>query len=167
MGQMGQKEKMMNENIKEKSEYCLNCKVKPCSNKGCPLNNNIPDFIKCIKEQNIEEAYNILCETTVLQAICGRICPHEKQCQGSCVRGIKSNPVSIGDLETFVGDYAIENNLKIKANKKEELTEKRVAVIGRRAIRIDSKRFFSKKWNTSNYIRKIRLFGRIIGTWNT
>ena len=106
----------MDENIKQKSEYCLNCKLKPCSLKGCPLNNNIPDFIRQIKNNNYEEAYNILQETTVLQAICGRICPHKKQCEGLCVRGIKGEPVSIGELETFIGDYAIEHNFK---NKKE------------------------------------------------
>ena len=50
----------MNEEIQEKSNYCLNCKIKPCSNKGCPLNNDIPAFIKKIKEQNYEEAYKIL-----------------------------------------------------------------------------------------------------------
>ena len=112
--------------IKEKSEYCLNCKVKPCS-KGCPLGNDIPSFIKCIKDEKYEEAYKILSNTTVLQSICGRICPHMSQCQGSCVRGIKSVPVSIGDLEAFVGDMAIENNYKIE---KLEENGKKVAVIG-------------------------------------
>lgn len=120
----------MEQQIKEKAEYCLNCKIKPCSNKGCPLNNDIPEFIKQIKQKNYEEAYNILSKTTVLQSICGRICPHKKQCQGSCVRGIKGNPVSIGDLEALVGDYAIENNLKIKLEKNEKLTNKKVAIVG-------------------------------------
>lgn len=120
----------MEQPIKEKAEYCLNCKIKPCSNKGCPLNNDIPEFIKQIKQKNYEEAYNILSKTTVLQSICGRICPHKKQCQGSCVRGIKGNPVSIGDLEALVGDYAIESNLKIKLEKNEKLTNKKVAIVG-------------------------------------
>ena len=79
----------MNE-IQEKANYCLNCPVKPCSNKGCPLENNIPGFIKAIKEEDYKKAYEILSETTVLEAVCGRICPHTKQCEGSCVRGIKS-----------------------------------------------------------------------------
>lgn len=105
------------ENIKEKADYCLNCKVKPCS-KGCPLGNDIPSFIKNIKEGKYENAYNVLLETTVLQAICGRICPHEKQCQGSCVRGIKAEPVSIGELEAFVGDMAIEKTGKFLIMKK-------------------------------------------------
>lgn len=125
----------MKQQIKEKAEYCLNCKIKPCSNKGCPLNNDIPEFIKQIKQENYEEAYNILSNTTVLQSICGRICPHKKQCQGSCVRGIKGEPVSIGDLEALVGDYAIENNLKIKLEKDEKLANVKVAIVGRRTIR--------------------------------
>ena len=99
--------------IKEKSNYCLNCPVKPCSNKGCPLGNNIPGFIKAIKEEDYKKAYEILSETTVLESVCGRICPHTKQCEGSCVRGIKSTPVSIGNLEAFVGDIAIKENYKI------------------------------------------------------
>ena len=84
--------------IIEKTNYCLNCKIKPCSTKGCPLENNIPEFIKATKEENYREAYKILSKTTVLPGICGKICPHMKQCQGSCVRGIKGEPVSIGEI---------------------------------------------------------------------
>ncbi len=135
----------MNQEIKEKAEYCLNCKIKPCSNKGCPLNNDIPEFIKQVKTENYEEAYDILTNTTVLQSLCGRICPHKKQCQGTCVRGIKGNSVSIGDLEAFVGDYAIKNNLRIKTEEKKELLNKKVAIIGRRSIRINVCGFFSQK----------------------
>ena len=76
----------MDESIKKYTEYCLNCKVKPCSIKGCPLNNDIPTFIRLTKEEKLEEAYEVLCNTTVLPAICGRICPHQRQCMGSCVR---------------------------------------------------------------------------------
>ena len=60
--------------------------------------------------KNIEEAYNILQQTTVLPAVCGRICPHYRQCMGSCVRGIKGEAVNIGELEAFVGDTAISND---------------------------------------------------------
>ena len=101
-------------NIKEKAEYCLNCKNKPCSLKGCPLNNDIPEFINAVKQEQFENAYEILTETTVLPSICGRICPHFKQCMGSCVRGIKGEAVHIGELEAFIGDLAFENNFKIK-----------------------------------------------------
>ena len=60
-----------------------------------------------------EEAVSVLYKTTVLSSLCGRICPHKKQCEGSCVRGIKGEPVEIGNLESFVGDLAIENSYKI------------------------------------------------------
>lgn len=117
--------------IKEKSNYCLNCPVKPCSNKGCPLGNNIPGFIKAVKEENYQKAYEILSETTVLEAVCGRICPHTKQCEGSCVRGIKSKPVSIGELEAFVGDIAIKEKYKISSTIPNfQNRNKRIAIVG-------------------------------------
>jgi glutamate synthase (NADPH/NADH) small chain len=121
----------MNE-IKEKANYCLNCKIKPCSLKGCPLGNNIPEFIKQIKEENYSKAYQILSETTVLPRICGRICPHQKQCQGSCVRGIKSEPVSIGMLEVYVADNAYKTNETLKDIYKPEKMKKakNVAIVG-------------------------------------
>ena len=124
------------EEIKEKANYCLNCKVKPCSNKGCPLHNEIPDFIKEVKEENFSKAYEILCTTTVLQGICGRICPHQKQCQGSCIRGIKGNSVDIGDLEAFVFDKAMEQGNSLSKVWKQEIEKnkgklnKKVAIIG-------------------------------------
>lgn len=100
------------EKIDELSNYCLNCKIKPCQ-KGCPLGNDIPEFIKNVKEGNYEQAYKVLSKTTVLESVCGRICPHMSQCMGNCVRGIKSYPVSIGELEAFVGDLAVKNNYKM------------------------------------------------------
>ena len=111
------------EEINEKANYCLNCKVKPCSLKGCPLGNQIPNFIAQIKEGNYEEAYRILSETTVLPGICGRICPHKKQCQGSCIRGIKGEPVSIGDLEAFVFDKVTNNGYSLTKCWEKELNE--------------------------------------------
>lgn len=128
--------------IKEKSEYCLNCKAKPCS-KGCPLGNDIPEFIKAVKEERYEDAYNTLSETTVLQSICGRICPHEKQCQGSCVRGIKGETVSIGELEAFVGDMVIENGWKIPTERKS--IDKKVAIVGGGPAGLTAAAFLRKK----------------------
>ena len=117
------------EEIKEKVNYCLNCPVKPCANKGCPLGNNIPGFIKAVKEEDYKKAYEILSETTVLEAVCGRICPHTKQCEGACVRGIKSKSVSIGELEAFVGDMAIKENYELaKLNKNNK--DKKIAIVG-------------------------------------
>lgn len=121
--------------IKEKANYCLNCKVKPCTLKGCPLSNNIPDFIAKIKEEDYNEAYKILSKTTVLPGICGKICPHKKQCQGSCIRGIKGEPVSIGELENMVFLESIKNGNSLLKCWKDEINLKRkenkkVAVIG-------------------------------------
>lgn len=153
----------MKQQIQEKSNYCLNCKLKPCSNKGCPLNNNIPEFIKQIKEQNYEGAYKTLLDTTVLQPICGRICPHKRQCEGSCVRGIKGEPVSIGEMETFVGDYAIDNGLGIEKNIDEKLRGKNVAVIGGGPSGLTCSAFLAKRGvNVTIYERKSFLGGLLV-----
>lgn len=116
------------EQIKKQAEYCLHCKTKPCKT-GCPLQNNIPDFIAKIKEEKYEEAYNILSETTVFEVICGRICPHQSQCEGKCIRGIKGQSVAIGDLEAFVGDYMLEKNASSK-RKQQNNNGKKIAIIG-------------------------------------
>ena len=115
-------------NIKEKAEYCLNCKTKTCTI-GCPLGNDIPGFIKCVKDGEYNKAYKILTKTSVLQSICGRICPHMQQCMGKCIRGIKQDPVSIGDLEAFVGDIALKENFEMEELKKDCLGKK-IAVVG-------------------------------------
>ena len=154
------------EEIQEKANYCLNCKVKPCSLKGCPLNNNIPDFIKEIKEDNYKEAYKILCQTTVLPGVCGRICPHMKQCQGSCVRGIKGEPVNIGDLEAFVFDKAIEENLKLKdympQKTNEELKSKKVAIIGGGPAGLTCSAFLAKEGIQVTIFEKYNYLGGIL-----
>ena len=91
------------ENIKKQANYCLGCKLKPCSN-ACPMNTNIPEFINKIKEEKFEEAYKILRENNIFSHICSIVCPQEEQCEGSCVRGIKSTPTSIGKLEKYVNE---------------------------------------------------------------
>ncbi len=98
------------EEARKKAEYCLSCKTKPCKN-GCPLSNDITEFIKCIKQEEYKKAYETLLDTTVLQSVCGRICPHSKQCQGSCVRGIKGEHVSIGELEAFIRRHGNKEKL--------------------------------------------------------
>ena len=118
----------MNQEIQEKANYCLNCKTKPCQ-KGCPLENDIPSFIDCMKKGEYKEAYQILSKTSMLQPICGRICPHESQCQGSCIRGIKGEPTSIGELEAFVADIALKEGYAF-SDEKIEKKNKKVAVVG-------------------------------------
>ena len=115
------------EEIKKEAQYCLNCKTKPCMS-GCPLKNNIPEYIKLIKEENYEEAFKALLDTTIFESICGRICPHKSQCEGSCVRGIKGESVHIGEIEAAIGDYAIENIDNQIVEAKDDT--KKIAIIG-------------------------------------
>ncbi|MBQ7975496.1 MAG: hypothetical protein IJ300_07405 [Clostridia bacterium] len=87
---------------------CLNCKNKPCIS-GCPVQVKIPEFIAYVAEGKFEEAYQKIKETNALPAVCGRVCPQERQCESKCVRGIKGESVAIGRLERFVADYHIQN----------------------------------------------------------
>ena len=147
--------------IQEKANYCLNCPVKPCSNKGCPLGNNIPGFIKAIKEEDYKKAYEILSETTVLEAVCGRICPHTKQCEGSCVRGIKSFPVSIGEMEAFIGDISIKENYKI-SEKNTENKDKRIAIVGGGPAGLTASAFLLKKEYSVTIYEKYDYLGGLL-----
>ena len=117
------------ENIKDAANCCLNCKVKPCSQKGCPINTNIPEFINEVKNENYKKAYDILQENNICSYICSLVCPQEEQCEGSCVRGVKSTPVHIGLLEKNVNEWAIENNYEYAITTKES-NGKKVAIVG-------------------------------------
>ena len=129
-------------NEEEIRKYCLSCRNKPCTNNGCPLENNIQEFIH---EEDQKKAYEILCETTVLPAVCGRICPHEKQCQGSCIRGIKGEPVSIGKMESLIGDISIKENYKIPKTIDNSLEDKKVAIVGGGPAGLTCAAFLAKK----------------------
>ena len=83
---------------------CLHCKHRPCIS-GCPVQIHIPDFIAKVAEGDFEAAYQIISESSSLPAVCGRVCPQERQCESKCVRGIKGDAVSIGRLERFVADW--------------------------------------------------------------
>lgn len=83
---------------------CLSCKNMPCVD-GCPVKINIPEFIAEIKKGEFEKAYEIISKSSSLPAVCGRVCPQEKQCESKCVRAIKGESVGIGRLERFVADY--------------------------------------------------------------
>ena len=99
------------EEAMEEATRCLNCKNARCI-QVCPVSINIPAFIAQIKEGNIEEAYKVIGLSSALPAICGRVCPQESQCEGKCIRGVKGEAVSIGKLERFVADYALEHDIK-------------------------------------------------------
>lgn len=114
------------EEIKRKANECLTCKTKPCQ-VGCPLNNDITEFIKCIKEEKFEDAYHILSKTTVLESLCGRICPHEDQCQKMCVKAVSYTSVPIGDLEAYIGDLSLKEGWKDEVPSE---TKHHVAIVG-------------------------------------
>ncbi|MDD5935683.1 MAG: NADPH-dependent glutamate synthase [Clostridiales bacterium] len=106
---------------------CLKCKNPQCQ-KGCPVNIDIPSFIRQVEAGDIKEAYNVISTYSALPAICGRVCPQESQCEAKCVRGIKGDAISIGKLERFVADWARENG--VKPTPATEKKGKKVAVIG-------------------------------------
>ncbi len=87
---------------------CLQCRKHPCMT-GCPVSVRIPEFINKIAQGEFEEAYQIIKTTNSLPAVCGRVCPQENQCEGSCVRGVKGEPVGIGRLERFAADWHAAN----------------------------------------------------------
>ncbi len=103
---------------------CLNCKNPRCV-QGCPVNIQIPDFIKQVKEGNLKKAGEIIRQTSMLPSVCGRVCPQERQCEGKCVLGIKGEAVAIGALERYVGDNT-------KSEKTSDIipSGKKVAIIG-------------------------------------
>lgn len=116
------------EQVLEQAGRCLNCK-NPMCRKGCPISTNIPAFITKIKENNFLEAYKILQENNIMSEICSAVCPVENQCMGSCIKGLKGEPIHINYLEKFINDWAKENNISYEAQITNTLNKK-VAVIG-------------------------------------
>ena len=108
---------------------CLNC-PKPRCVQGCPVSLQIPRFIQALREGDLRKAAGVIAEDSSLPAVCGRVCPQENQCEGACVLGIKGEPVSIGKLERFVGDWAIANAGDAPAADAPEPKGKKVAIIG-------------------------------------
>lgn len=111
----------------DEAKRCLNCKNPSCK-KGCPIENDIPGFIHQLSMGNMGAAMSIINEKSNLPAICGRVCPHEKQCQGHCVFAAKGKSIQIGKLERFIADFDTDMNLI-----RERLPQKnrgKVAVIG-------------------------------------
>lgn len=102
-------------NIEEASleaTRCLGCK-KPRCVEACPVSVKIPDFIRHIVEGDIAAAAKTIAQDSLLPSVCGRVCPQETQCEGSCILGVKGEPVAIGKLERFVGDWGREHRLTL------------------------------------------------------
>ncbi len=112
----------------DEAKRCLNCREPRCRT-GCPVSVRIPEFIAKVAEGDFDAAYEIITSTNSLPAVCGRVCPQEKQCESKCVRGIKGESVAIGRLERFVADYHM-NKKKKAAVKAPESNGHRIAIVG-------------------------------------
>ena len=116
--------------IRNEASGCLNCINAKCMN-ACPLNVRIPEINRLIKEGRLEEAFDIAFEDNPLGAICGIVCPHEKQCEGSCVKGIMTEPIAIGNIEEYLWKWKLsnlcDNDLK---NTNDSPSKIKVAVVG-------------------------------------
>lgn len=118
------------------SERCLNCKNPPCV-KGCPVGVEIPKFIQFIKNGDTNSAYKTILKDNIFPAVCGRVCPQEKQCESLCVRGKTGEPVAIGSLERYCADkslnYECSDEDKVKNKKTKcisEINAHKIAVVG-------------------------------------
>ena len=117
------------DDIKEMAHKCLNCKAKPCSESGCPMETNIPEFILNIKEEKFEEAYKILNYNNIFSYVCSLVCPQEDQCESACVLKKAKGSTQIGKLEKFVNEIAIEKDYKLEQIVHNKSNQK-VAIIG-------------------------------------
>ena len=111
----------------EEAKRCLNCKNRPCV-EGCPVNVDIPAFIAKLRNNEPEEAYRIISQTSSLPAVCGRVCPQENQCEKNCTLGIRFEPVGIGRLERYVAD--LHNASSREEPEKPVSNGHRVAIVG-------------------------------------
>lgn len=109
------------------AKRCLNCK-KPMCRTGCPISNNIPEFIHALSQGDLGKASNIIAEKSNLPAVCGRVCPHERQCEGSCILGRKGMGIKIGKIERFIADMDGELDLMMPNIAKSQ--PGKIAVIG-------------------------------------
>ncbi|WP_305303377.1 NAD(P)-dependent oxidoreductase [Romboutsia ilealis] len=121
--------------LREEANKCFTCKVPKCK-KNCPIDTPIPEIIQLFKENKIEEAGEILFNNNPLSAICGVVCPHEDQCLGNCIRGIKDKPVGFYEIERFISSNYLKN---VKLKQEDNLNE-RIAIIGSYKVTIFEKR---------------------------
>lgn len=148
-------ENLTAEQVKEEASRCLSCKNPRCV-KGCPVNINIPEFIKALKEDNLEAAGDIIRETSMLPSVCGRVCPQERQCEGNCILGIKGEAVAIGALERYVGDNTSAKNVEIVP------TGKKVAIVGSGCAGITAASDLRKAGHVVTIFEALHQFGGVL-----
>ncbi|MBQ1204518.1 MAG: NAD(P)-binding protein, partial [Alistipes sp.] len=116
------------EEAQTEASRCLDCKNPRCVG-ACPVGLQIPRFIAALKAGELREAASIIAEDSSLPSICGRVCPQETQCEGACILGIKGEPVAIGKIERFIGDWKLEHSDEV-ATECAPKKGRRVAVVG-------------------------------------
>ena len=116
------------EEAQTEASRCLDCKNPRCVG-ACPVGLQIPRFIAALKAGELREAASIIAEDSSLPSICGRVCPQETQCEGACILGIKGEPVAIGKIERFIGDWKLEHSDEV-ATECAPKKDRRVAVVG-------------------------------------
>ena len=148
-------ENLTEEQVKLEASRCLNCKNPRCV-QGCPVNIHIPDFIKALKEDKLDEAGKIIRETSMLPSVCGRVCPQERQCEGKCVLGIKGEAIAIGALERYVGDNTTAKEPKIVNS------GKKVAIIGSGCAGITAAADLRKAGHDVTVFEALHKFGGVL-----
>ena len=148
-------ENLTPEQVKVEANRCLNCKNPRCV-KGCPVNIQIPDFIKALKEDDLEKAGEVIRETSMLPSVCGRACPQERQCEGNCVLGIKGEAIAIGALERFVGDNTSAKKVEIVSS------GKKVAIVGSGCAGITAAADLRKAGHDVTIFEALHKFGGVL-----
>ena len=142
------------------AQRCLQCR-KPLCVMGCPIGNDIPRFIELLGQQKYEQAYWTIRETSSMPSICSRVCPHEFQCEGACIRTKKDQPVAIGLLERFLADWMIINgkNLAPRCAKPNGI---KVAVIGSGPAGITVAHSLAHKGYSCTVFESLPVFGGML-----
>lgn len=120
---------MSEEDVLKEAARCLFCKKPKCS-ANCPVEIDIPGFIKAIKDKDFSGAIKIIKEKNNLPGVCGRVCPQENQCEGACVLNAKKAPINIGALERFAADWELRNEGRETRDDGRRTRDEKVAVIG-------------------------------------
>ncbi len=143
------------EQVKAEASRCLTCKNPQCV-KGCPVNIQIPDFIKALKEDDIEKAGEVIRQTSMLPSVCGRVCPQERQCEGKCILGIKGEPIAIGALERYVGDNTEAKKAEIVPS------GRKVAIVGSGCAGITAASDLRKAGHDVTIFEALHKFGGVL-----